>query len=67
MNKLISELVKYGIEKGLIDQEDKVFVINRLLEMYGLDNFMWSDEEVRPIADILSDMTDYITKYRLIQ
>ena len=67
MNKLISELVKYGIENGLIDQEDKVFVINRLLEMYGLDNFKWSDEEVRPIADILSDMTDYAVKSGIIE
>ena len=47
MNKLISELVKYGIQRGLIDAEDKVFVINRLLEVFGLNSFEWSDEEVR--------------------
>ena len=29
MNGLISELVGYGIEKGLIEEADKIYVINR--------------------------------------
>ena len=67
MNKLISELVKYGIQRGLIDTEDKVFVINRFLEMFGLNNFVWSEEEVRPIHCILSDMTDYAVEKGMIE
>ena len=38
MNGLISELVGYGIEKGLIEEADKIYVINRLLELFKLDN-----------------------------
>ena len=34
MNGLISELVGYGIEKGLIEETDKIYVINRLLELF---------------------------------
>ena len=30
MDKLISELVSYGIQNGLVNVEDKVYVINRL-------------------------------------
>ena len=67
MNKLISELVKYGIQRGLIDAEDKVFVINRLLELFGLNSFEWSDEEVREIHCILSDMTDYAVENGIIE
>lgn len=59
MNKLISELITYGIENGLIDDADKVFVINRLLELFELNNFEWENEVVRPLNCILSDMTDY--------
>lgn len=29
MNELISELVGYGIEKGLVEEDDKIYVINR--------------------------------------
>lgn len=59
MNKLISELITYGIENGLIDDADKVFVINRLLELFELNNFEWENEVVRPLNCILSDMTEY--------
>ena len=34
MNGLISELVGDGIGKGLIEEADKIFVINRLLELF---------------------------------
>ena len=66
MNRLISELVGYGLEKGLIEKEDKVYVINRLLELFGLMDFVQSVEEIRPLADILSDMTDYAAEKGLI-
>ena len=67
MNKLISELVKYGIDKGLIDAEDKIFVINSILQIFGLNSFVWSDENIRPINDILSDMIDYAIEHGLIE
>ena len=34
MDKLISELVSYGMENGLISCDDRVYVINRLLELF---------------------------------
>ena len=66
MNKLISELVKYGIDRGLIDTEDKAFVINRLLELFGLNSFTWTDVTVRSIDCILSDITDYAIETGLV-
>ncbi len=59
MNKLISELVSYGLDRGLIDPADRVYVVNRLLELFELNDFVWSEEKVRPLHMILSDMTDY--------
>ena len=53
MNKLISELVKYGITKGLIETDDKFFVINRLVEEFKISNFIWTDIDVRDICCIL--------------
>lgn len=58
MDKLISELVSYGINNGLIAADDKVYVINRLLELFDKKEFTWSDEEVRPVHQILSDMME---------
>ncbi len=59
MNKVISELVSYGMLNGLIAEDDKVYVINRLLELFDKKDFVWSDEPVRPIHLILEDMTNY--------
>lgn len=56
MDKLISELVSYGMVNGLIAEEDKVYVINRLLELFEKKDFTWSEETVRPIHQILEDM-----------
>lgn len=67
MNKLISELVKYGIQRGLINPENKTFVINKLLEELGLKNFVWIDVEVREIYHILSDITDYAVECGIIE
>lgn len=67
MDRLISELIAYGMERGLIDAEDKTFVINRLLEIFDLDSFAWSKEDVRPIHHILSDMADYAVQKGIIE
>lgn len=66
MDTLISELVGYGLEKGLIEEADRVYVINRLLELFELTDYVKSEKEIRPLADILSDMTDYAAAKRLI-
>lgn len=59
MDKVISELVSYGMVNGLITEDDKVYVINRLLELFDKKDFVWSDEKVRPIHQILADMMYY--------
>ena len=59
MNQLISELVSYGIEKNLVVLEDKVYVINRLLELFQKEEFVWCDVKPRNLCEILKDLTDY--------
>ena len=59
MDRLISELVSYGMTNGLIAEDDKVYVINRLLELFDKKDFVWSDEKVRSIHMILADMMKY--------
>ena len=59
MDRLISELVSYGMTNELIAEDDKVYVINRLLELFDKKDFVWSDEKVRSIHMILADMMKY--------
>ena len=57
MNKQISELVHYGIKNGLVDEEDKIYVINKLLELFGKEDFVWVETEPRVLSEILNDLT----------
>ena len=41
----IRKLVDYGIRKGLVPQEDEIFTVNQLLELFGLDGPEESGEE----------------------
>ena len=66
INKLINELIAYGTKTELIDEADKVYTINRLLELFKLDEYeaddtSGSEEESkgRVLNEILDDMMDY--------
>ena len=47
-NYLITELVNYGINSGLVDSADKVYTVNRLIEILCLDEYSEPEEEIIP-------------------
>ena len=67
MNKLISELVNYGLQKNLVHADDKTYVINQLIELFGKSEFQWVDAETRPLSEILDDMNDYAAQNGLME
>ncbi|MBR1597633.1 MAG: UDP-glucose--hexose-1-phosphate uridylyltransferase [Lachnospiraceae bacterium] len=60
INNLITELVNYGIDKGLVDKADVIYVTNRLLELFQLNSYKKEDVPAyREVHLILKDMLDY--------
>ncbi len=64
----ILELTEYGLRTGLITETDKIYVINRLLELFGLEEL---EESAAPDTDkdlesILNEMLDYAAECGLI-
>lgn len=65
----ILALTAYGIKTGLIEPADKTYTINRLLELFEVDeiedavfeaqNVMPTKGELPPLENILSEMMDY--------
>ena len=56
----IAELVQYGLDKGLIEEDDRTWASNRLLTALGLD--YWEAPEVtekRPLEVVLKDILDW--------
>ena len=58
----IRQLTAYGIKTGLILKEDEIYIINRLLEFFRLDELSESTEDMPEEPDlemILQRMLDY--------
>ena len=59
----ISKLVQYGLQTGLIEEADKIYTTNRLLELFKLDEPEESNADVAMSVDeleaVLSRMMDY--------
>lgn len=68
INNLITELVNYGIDKGLVDTADIIYVTNRLLELFKLNSYKKEDtHNTRDIHLILNDMLDYAVEKGFIE
>ncbi len=64
---LIDELVRYGIDKELIEKDDIIYITNRLLEFFKVDDYNPSDNNgSRALAEILDDMTNYAIETGLL-
>ena len=57
----IAELVQYGLDKNLIEADDRIWASNRLLTALGLDHrkATVATEGKRPLEDILKDILDW--------
>ena len=69
ISDLIKELVAYGEGKGLVDKEDEVYTINRLIELFDENEYAPSEGEVefREIHLILEDMLAFAVEKGLVK
>lgn len=66
----IHEIVQYGITHGLVEEADRIYVTNRLLELFGLTDISSESEPVReerPLHRILEDMLSYAHQAGLLE
>ena len=69
INTYITELVNYGIRNGLIDELDRVYSINRLVELMEFDEYI-APETVpseRPLNLILEDMMSWALDHGIMK
>ena len=59
INCAIKDLVEYGVRNGLLTTEDKVYTVNRILEVLGLDEYeepaCIKNEELQDILKVFLD------------
>lgn len=67
INELISELIQYGLDNGLIQEDDKVFTTNRLLELFGVVDYEETAiDSKRELVDVLDDMMAYAHEHGIM-
>lgn len=66
----IRKLVEYGLKTGLIEEADKIYTTNRLLELFQLDELEDSGEditmEVDELETVLNEMMDYAYEHGIM-
>lgn len=76
ITKNIAELVRYGVSAGLIEDADIIYTTNRLLELFGLEDF--DDNLLKDVLNpinpaeydlegLLKQMLDYAAQSGLLQ
>ena len=51
MNRLIARLVQYGIDKGLIMEDDRVYCTNQILDIVGRIEYI-DETNLEPVEDV---------------
>ena len=66
---LINNLVQYAWKNGLIEAEDMVYTTNRLLELFGLEEYQETEpkEQELSLEEILQAMTEYAIDKGMLQ
>ncbi|WP_099470028.1 UDP-glucose--hexose-1-phosphate uridylyltransferase [Konateibacter massiliensis] len=68
INRNIKQLVTYGLETGLIEKEDIIYVTNQLLELLKLDEYEEPEEadKVIDLEKVLDALCDYAYEQGII-
>ncbi len=68
INRSIKKLICYGLEKGLFEKQDEIFVANKILEILNLDGFK-CDEDFKDVnlEETLKELLDFAVSSGIIE
>lgn len=68
INKSIKKLISYGLECGLIEESDKIYTTNRILEILNIDEYKEPAEKCvcESLEDTLKEILDFAVEKGLI-
>ena len=58
VNQYISALAKYGVDRGLIEECDRTWAVNQLIDALGLHSYEDAEPADAPLEDILKALLD---------
>jgi len=67
INYLINQLVKYGVNEGLIEEYDAIYCANRLIDIFKVNTFEFEETEEIAIHELLDKLCDYAYENKIIE
>lgn len=69
ITKSIEELAEYGVKAGLLAESDRIYVINQLLALFSVEEYEGESQvaAVRPLHEILVDLTEYAAAHGMLE
>ncbi|MBQ5801382.1 MAG: galactose-1-phosphate uridylyltransferase, partial [Clostridia bacterium] len=68
IDSVLSELIEYAEEKGLISEWDEAYSLSKIMEILSLSSIEREKaKRVRPLSEILADILDYACEAGLIE
>ncbi|MBO5199986.1 MAG: UDP-glucose--hexose-1-phosphate uridylyltransferase [Clostridia bacterium] len=68
INTYIAQLVNYGVKNSLIEEEDRIYITNRLIEALELDDYLQPENVPEAeLEDILKGLLDYAAHKGIIE
>ena len=69
ISEAVRDLVQYGLDTGLLDEEDRYYARNQILRLLGLTEYEETEEpeKKRSLEDILETLLDYAAENGLLE
>jgi len=67
INESINQLLQYGINTRLIEQEDKTYIANKIISLLNISEFTEKIVEEAELEEILSSINDYAVEQGIIE
>ena len=69
ISEAVRDLVQYGLDTGLLDEEDRYYARNQILSLLGLTEYEETEEpeKKRSLEDILETLLDYAAENGLLE
>ena len=67
INQLITALVDYSLDKELITELDKTYTINRIIEIFNLNEYTYEPCSEKELSVILDGICDYAIEQGIIE
>ena len=68
VNQAILDLISYAVRVGLLEEDDQVWAVNRILDALSISDWEEPAQAVeRPLEDILKDLLDFAVEHGVIE